>query len=84
MLESLFNNLADALRPATLLKRDCNTIFACKYCEIFKNNFFEENLQRLLLDLQSKPMDWFLCHRDSVIKELKLISISLQKKISRS
>ena len=72
MLESLFNNLADVLRPATLLKRDCNTIFSCKYCEIFKNNFFEENLQRLLLDLQSKPMDGFLCDRDLCHKRIKV------------
>ena len=34
MLESLFNKVA------TLLKRDSNTGFFTKYCEILKNSFF--------------------------------------------
>ena len=27
-------------RPATLLKRDTNTVFSYEYCEIFKNSYF--------------------------------------------
>ena len=33
-----------AIRPVTLLKSDSNTDFSCKYCEIFKNTYFEEHL----------------------------------------
>ena len=47
VLESLFNKAAD-LRTATLLKTDSNTgvsVFSCKYCEIFKNTYFEEHLR---------------------------------------
>ena len=31
-------------RPATLLKRDPNTVFSCKYWTIFKNIDFEKHL----------------------------------------
>ena len=31
-------------RPATLSKRDSNTGVFCEYCQIFKNNYFEEHL----------------------------------------
>ena len=33
-----------AWRSATLLKRDSNPGFSCKYCEIFKSTFFEKHL----------------------------------------
>ena len=33
-----------AFRPPTLSKRDSKTSAFCKYCEIFKNAYFEENL----------------------------------------
>ena len=49
---SLFLVKLPASRPATLLKRDPNTeVFSC---EIFKNTFFAENFQWLLLNLRSK------------------------------
>ena len=32
-----------ALRPATLLKRDSNTVFSSEYWEISKNTYFEEH-----------------------------------------
>ena len=40
MLESVVNKFA----AATLLKRDSNRVFSYEICEIFKNNFFEEQL----------------------------------------
>ena len=52
MLESLFNKVAgpQALRPATLLKRDSNTGPFYEICEIFKNTFLAGKLQWLLLN----------------------------------
>ena len=46
MLESLFDKVTglQVLRPATLLKRDSNTL-PCEICEIFKNTYFEEHLR---------------------------------------
>ena len=38
-------------RIATLLKRDSNTGDSCNYCDIFKNSFFIEHLQWLLLNV---------------------------------
>ena len=32
-------------RPATLLKRDPNTVFSREYSEIFKNNYFVKHLR---------------------------------------
>ena len=29
--------------PATLLKRDSNTVLSCENCEIFQNTFFNRN-----------------------------------------
>ena len=60
MLESLFNKVRGlgsllhkvaGLRPATLLKRDAETllkktpvqVFSCEYCEVFKNIFLTEH-----------------------------------------
>ena len=41
VLESLFNKIA----AVTLLKRHSNRVFSCEICEIFKNTYFEEQLQ---------------------------------------
>ena len=42
---SLFINKIAGLRPETLLKRETLAeVFACEFCEIFKNNFFMEQL----------------------------------------
>ena len=38
MLESRFNKVAD-------LKETPTQLFFCKYCEIFRNNYFEEHLR---------------------------------------
>ena len=43
VLESHFSAVAD-LRPATLLKRESNTVVFCEYCEIFKKASFIEHL----------------------------------------
>ena len=42
---SLFLIKLQVFRPATLLKRDYNTVFSCEISEIFKNTFFEEYLR---------------------------------------
>ena len=34
-----------ASRPATFLKRDPTQVFSRKYCRIFKNTYFDENLR---------------------------------------
>ena len=39
LCRSLFLLKLQTLRLATLLKRDSNTVFSCKTCEIFKNTF---------------------------------------------
>ena len=47
MLDSLFNKVA------TLLKKKKTTqtqVFSCECCEIFENNYFEENLQTAASD----------------------------------
>ena len=36
---SLFLIQLQAFRPATLLKRDSNTVVSCEYCKVFINNF---------------------------------------------
>ena len=38
------------LQPATLLKRDSNTVASCECYEIFKNNF-EEHLQTVAFEV---------------------------------
>ena len=55
---SLFLIKLQAWGPVTLLKRDSNTKFSCKICEILKTPFFREHLQRLLLRLVPK---YFVC-----------------------
>ena len=42
-------------RPATMLKRDPIQVFSWEYCEIFKNRFFIEHLQWLLLKILVRP-----------------------------
>ena len=34
-----------AFSPETLLKIGTTQVFSCKYCEIFKNTYFEEHLR---------------------------------------
>ena len=45
-----FNKVAD-FRPANLLKKTLWHRFPCGFCKIFKNNFFTEHLQWLLVIL---------------------------------
>ena len=42
----LFIKKLQTFRPATLLKRDF-----CEYSEIFKNNYFEENLRTAVSEI---------------------------------
>ena len=44
VLESLFNKVA-GLRIVTLLKNALTQASSCEYCIIFKNTYFEEDLQ---------------------------------------
>ena len=44
-------------RPATLLKKDSNTDFSCKYWEISKKTYFEEHL-RTLASEETLGSDW--------------------------
>ena len=45
-MESLFSKVA-GLTLVTLLKKETLTqVFSCEYCEICKNNYFEEHLQK--------------------------------------
>ena len=46
MLQSFFNKAFLIIRPATLLKRNSNAVVYCEYCEIFKNTYFKEHLQK--------------------------------------
>ena len=48
VLKTLFNKVANL---QTFLKRGSNTVVSCGYCELFKNSFFKENLQWLLLTI---------------------------------
>ena len=48
---SLF--LIKAYGPATLLKETSTQVFSCESCKIFKNTFFTEQLQWLLLKFKS-------------------------------
>ena len=44
MPQSLFNKVA-GLRPANLLKKETLVqVFSCEFCEIFKKNFFTEQM----------------------------------------
>ena len=38
-----FQKVILAFQPATLLKRDSNTLFSCEYCEILRKTNFEEH-----------------------------------------
>ena len=51
MPELFFNKFA-GLRPANFIKRDSGTDFFCEFYEIFKNTFFTEHLQWLLLGIE--------------------------------
>ena len=45
-MESLFSKVA-GLTLVTLLKKETLTqVFSCEYCEIYKNTYFEEHLQK--------------------------------------
>ena len=45
MLQSLFNKVAGLQACSFIKKRLQDWCFPCKYCEIFKNSFFEEYLR---------------------------------------
>ena len=74
------------LRPATLLKRDSDTVFSCEFSEIFKNIIFTEHPQKLLWTRQNCNKDttsghthgqsglWgsFLSPRTSTFSHIKL------------
>ena len=47
---SLFCIKQQAFRPATLMKQTPSQVVSCEYYEIFKNKFFIEHLQWLLLN----------------------------------
>ena len=49
-------------------------MFSCKYCEVFKNNFFEEHLRWLLLDTPHLPV-LLIKNRNKKGKTLDLPSI---------
>ena len=40
-----------SLQASNFIKKTSTQVFSCKYCEIFKNSFFMEHLQWLLLKL---------------------------------
>ena len=40
----LFLIQLQAVRPATVLKRDSGQVFSCEICKIFKDTFFTEHL----------------------------------------
>ena len=45
---SLAFNKVVGLRPATVLKKETVAqVFSCKFCEIFMNNFFTDDLQNI-------------------------------------
>ena len=46
MLESLFNKVT-GLKACSFIKKETTQMFNCKYCEIFKNTYFKELLQRV-------------------------------------
>ena len=48
-----------AFRPANLLKSDSNAGVSRKMCQIFKNIFFTERLQWLLL---TKGLNWYILY----------------------
>ena len=44
MLESVFNKSA-GLQVYNFIKDSLQMVYFCKYCEIFKNTYFEEHLR---------------------------------------
>ena len=57
--ESLFNNVT-VLRDCNFIKK-VSKVLSCEICEIFRNNYFQEHLWRLLLNLLKNRLQhsWF-------------------------
>ena len=57
-----FQKVILAFQPATLLKRDSNTLFSCEYCEILRKTNFEEH-QRTAASALSESVFKELWHK---------------------
>ena len=60
--------------PAKALNETLAQVFSCEFCEIFKNTFFTEHLQRLLLRGLELLFGTFLHLTDQILFRI-LISI---------
>ena len=75
-------NIVCPLIKVFLLQKTPTQMFSRKYCEIFKNSFFIEQLRSLLLFLISKNFTFRLFHF-SHFQELKLV-VSTHECVTRS
>ena len=71
-----------AFRPVTFLKRDSNTCVSSGFCEVFKNTFFIEHHQWLLLTvlLQYSKVSWGVYALISRFHVLSILIKNLQKR----
>ena len=62
----MYTVLTERLYQSLFLKKGPTQLFSCEYCEIFKNNFFEEHLRTAASAVLQTTQLTFSCLKSTI------------------